>query len=615
MAQGNFFSELKRRNVYRLGAAYAVAAFVLIEVVSNVAPMFDLPSWIGRAITLVLIIGFPGVLCFAWVYEVTPEGLKRTADVVQGASIAPQTGQRLNIVIVALMVVLAGLLSYQQFAPARGTSAQTAAPAPGEGISIAVLPFVNLSGDPSQEFFSDGMTEEITSALAKIKTLRVVGRTSAFKFKGQNEDLRAIGQALGASHILEGSVRKEGNQIRVTGQLIKADDGTHVWTENYDRELKSVFAVQDEVARAIAAALHMPLGLAPDEWLVAHRAIDPESYQLYLRARALFRARGTAGNPLMASAGLLEQVIQKEPDFAPAWALLAAVYANAPQETPASRTGSADELRAVADQYLDKAEAAGRRAIELDPNSADAYAGAANARVFRGSYLEMEDLYRQALKLDPNNPEALHGLSQQLAGLGKRQEAKILRAQLMALEPLVPRYNRDFGRLLLSEGQTEAALAVFQALPPDFNERAALLAQVYASTGKYEQAADVLLSAPAGAFTAGAAEAGARLLKAAPKTVLSQELPDLPRSLSFIYVHVGATDRYVEASLRALERQVDAGYRIGFGVVLLDAALGNVHATARFKGLAQKAGLVEYWRARGWPDFCRPIGADDFECD
>jgi len=602
---GGLLSELKRRHILRAGAAYAVASFALIEVVSNVAPALRLPDWTLTFIIVLLAAGFPLAMLMLWMRELGPaDGANQTT--------------KFDWALMGALVIVLGFIGYDRIAATPGampapTNAAASASAAGS-ISIAVLPFVNLSSDPEQEFFSDGMTEEITSALAKVKTLRVVGRTSAFEFKGQNKDLRAIGQALGAGHILEGSVRKDGTQIRVTAQLIKTDDGTHVWTENYDRELKSVFVVQDEVARAIAGALHAPLGLAAGETLVAGRAMDPEIYQTYLRGKALFRARGTVGDPLTRAVGLLEKVIEREPDFAPAWALLAQVYANAPQETPSNRRGDVEELRVVADSFLTKAEGAGRRAIALDPLSSDAFAGAANAKVFRGSYVEMEDLYRQALKLDPYNPDALHGLSQQLAGLGKRQEAKVLRAQLMALEPLVPRFNRDAGRLLEADGRAEAALAVFQALPSDSLERAGNVARLYAALGRYQEAADTILGAPPGAFRPGAAEPAARLLRIAPKIAPAQELPELPSGLAFVYFHVGASDRFVESILDGLEFQLESGYRAGFGVVFQNST-ASVRASTRFKALARRAGLVDYWRARGWPDLCRPVGADDFACD
>jgi len=259
---GNLFAELKRRHIYRVAAAYAVVAWVLIQLVNNIAPALRLPEWTLTLVIVLLAIGFPIVLIFAWVRELAP---------AEGATEQAKTGPFDWALMGALVVVLAAV-SYEQLAPSRsaGVAQQagvTTNLANTVGISVAVLPFVNLSSDKEQEFFSDGMTEEITSALAKVPNLRVVGRTSAFQFKGENKDLRAIGQALSATHLIEGSVRKDGNEVRITAQLIKADDGTHLWTESYDRELKGIFAVQEGIAQSIAAALRVPLGLKPGDML------------------------------------------------------------------------------------------------------------------------------------------------------------------------------------------------------------------------------------------------------------------------------------------------------------------------------------------------------------
>src|ERR1700687_1741127 len=237
---GNFFAELKRRHIYRVAVAYAVVAWVLLQLVNNVTPLMRLPDWAGSFFLVVLVVGFPVALLFAWIHQLAP---------TDGAT-APATG-KLDWVLLGALVVFIAMVSYQQLAraPSVGTQqanvAPSATPQPG-GISIAVLPFSNLSGDAAQEFFSDGMTEEITAALAKVPGIRVIGRTSAFQFKGQNQDLRTIGQALSAGYLIEGSVRKAGDQVRITVQLIKADDGAPLWTEDYDLQLTKIFATQED---------------------------------------------------------------------------------------------------------------------------------------------------------------------------------------------------------------------------------------------------------------------------------------------------------------------------------------------------------------------------------
>src|SRR5262245_35221745 len=311
---GAFFAELKRRQMFRVAAAYAVVAWLILQVVNNIAPGLNLPNW---AITLVIVLlgaGFPLALLFCWIQHLAP------ADGAQ-----PHVKlNRLDWILAGGLVAVIALLLYQQLAPAGMTTAQDKSASQvnaGAGVSIAVLPLANLSGDTAQEFFSDGMTDEITSALAKVRDLRVVGRSSAFQFKGQGRDLRAIGQALAARYLIDGSVRREGDRVRITAQLIRADNGLNVWTESYDRQLTGVFAIQEEIAQAIAGALRVPLGLQQGERLVANRTEDTASYQDYLRAKALVRSRGL--QPLTDATVLLEQVVARDPNYAPAWSLLA----------------------------------------------------------------------------------------------------------------------------------------------------------------------------------------------------------------------------------------------------------------------------------------------------
>src|SRR5262245_58216664 len=380
-----FFAELKRRHMYRVAAAYAVVAWVLLQLVNNLAPALSLPSWVATTVVVLLAIGFPIALLFCWIQHLAP------AD----SAARQERASRLDWVLAGGIAAVIAIFLFQQFVPAgslQGTAKSNGEPAKSAsvsaGISLAVLPFVNLSSDKEQEFFSDGMTEEITSALAKVQNLRVVGRTSAFQFKGENKDLRAIGQALSATHLIEGSVRKDGNEVRITAQLIKADDGTHLWTESYNRELKGVFAMQEEIATAIASALRVPLGLREGQSLVANRTADTESYQDYLRARALVRGRGPLepGGPLTEAAKLLEQVVARDPSYAPAWGLLGQTYALAPNLTTAFVNGLPDEFRHMAAE-TEKAEAAAQQAIQLDPGNIDGHTALAFARTWRGDFV------------------------------------------------------------------------------------------------------------------------------------------------------------------------------------------------------------------------------------
>jgi TolB-like protein/tetratricopeptide (TPR) repeat protein len=608
----NFLAELKRRNIYRVGALYLVVAWVLLQLIANVAPILELPPWVARAFLLLLVIGFPLAILLAWTRE--PEG-----DPTQRA----MTG-RLDWALMGALVVVIALVMYQQFAPPRIAETQQASVAAARlnsaaqdgAISIAVLPFVNLSSDAEQEFFSDGMTEEITTALAKIPDLRVVGRTSAFQFKGRSQDLRAIGQALSATHLLEGSVRKEGNRLRITAQLIQSENGVHVWAENYDRELTGVFAIQEDIATAIAGALRTPLGLKPGERLVSSRTNNLEAYQEFLRLRAEFRARGVSPNFLPD----LEKLVARNPSFAPAWGLLAIRYVTIPSLDFAIWSRSAEETRRLVQGGILKSEQAAREAIRLDPKLAIGYGQLAYIETSRHNLVSAEDLIRQALALDPNDPDLLGFQGSLLARMGRLNEAVAFAEQARALEPLVPIYSTGLGHTLLANGKTDAAIKILEANRPtrppgQISFRNEILARAYAAAGRYTDAAETILAiVPQTRYGDGGqliVEA-ARLMRGAPLKTVSESLPVLPGRLNFVYAYVGAPDRMMEYPERALEVGL-AGSTVS--TLMFEPLMAPVRKTDRFKKWARTAGLVDYWRERGWPEFCRPVGADDFVCD
>jgi adenylate cyclase len=611
---GDFFAELKRRHVYRVAAAYVVVAWLILQVINNVAPGLNLPN---SAVTLVIVLlaaGFPIALIFAWIFDIKATG---PADVP-----APKANTTaLDFVLAGGLAAVIAIFAYEQVAAPGGRSVQRLAtgaaaapkPQPG-GISVAVLPFVNLSSDKEQEFFSDGMTEEITSALAKISNLRVVGRTSAFQFKGQNKDLTAIGQALHATHLIEGSVRKDGNEVRITAQLIQADDGTHLWTESYNRELKGVFAIQEEIATAIASALRVPLGLKEGQSLVVNRTPNTDSYEDYLRARALVRARGALepGGPLTEAAKLLEQVVARDPNYAPAWGLLALAYALAPNFSDALNNGSTDDIRRAEAQSLQQAELAAQQATRLDPNNVDGYTALALARHYRGAFVRAEDSFKQALSLDPGSPEALHLYGIMLANVGRSKDSLAMRLRLQAQEPLVPIFNQITALVLWLNRRNDEAIGILKASSPT-NVNRGWLAQVDASMGRYGEAADALREMTPGMFRPGVIEEAVRLLRSAPAPAASPQTTLSNRWPGFVYLYAGAPNEVLDF----YESLAEAGYpAIGnIPSFLWAPAYAPVRKTERFRAYARKAGMVDYWRERGWPDLCRPMAADDFVCD
>ena len=320
----SFIEELRRRNVFRVAVAYLVSAWVALQLADIVLESIEAPNWVIQAFMLAIGLGFVPALVFAWAFELTPEGIKKEKDVDRNKSITQETGQRMNRGIIVALTIAVALLLFDRFVPMGSPkpeegATQEVAAATTPAKSIAVLPFVNMSSDTEQEYFSDGISEEILNSLARVKELKVAGRTSSFAFKGQNQDLRQIGETLGVEHILEGSVRKSGAKVRITAQLIQVEDGFHLWSDTYDRELTDVFAIQDEIATAILGQLKAHLLDDGTQEEVAAIRTDSEAFDLYLLARQRMYER--MQKPLESASDLLDRVIEIDPNYAPWWAL------------------------------------------------------------------------------------------------------------------------------------------------------------------------------------------------------------------------------------------------------------------------------------------------------
>jgi TolB-like protein/DNA-binding SARP family transcriptional activator len=502
----------------------------------------------------------------------------------------------------ALAMVLFTLFAPASDPASTGQPATVIAATPTTAIALAVLPFANLSTEPEQEFFSDGLTEEITSALARVPDLKVVARTSAFEFKGKNVDIRTMGMQLGATHLIEGSVRKAGDRVRITAQLIRADDGTNVWSENYDRQLTDIFVIQEDIARAIAAAMRIPLGLRPGENLVNNRAIDPESYQQFLRGKAVL----LKGNAFSVDAlAILEPVVARNPNYAPAWERLAFGYH---RTIAGSRTLAPEAARNVRETFAPKREMAARRAIELDPASGAANMWQAFLETGPRKWVIWEDVISRVLQLDPNDPFALGNYAALLGMVGRVKDALRVRQQLVDLEPFIPGYSGNLADAMWVDGQSDAAIAIYkenlgragagaeQALP-----------RVYAALGRYKDAADTLSQFPSRGIPRELTATAERLLRSAPERASLETLPALGL-YGYIYLYVGAPDRALEFYEEAVRDFQDF-------LPLWHPSYAPMRKLERFKPIVRAAGLVDYWRERGWPEFCRPTTGDDFECE
>lgn len=463
------FEELKRRNVFKVGTAYVVLAWLLAQITDVFLEPFGAPDWVIKTILLVLMAGFPLALFFAWAFEMTPEGIKKEKDVDRSQSITHETGQKLNLAIIFILTLALGYFAFDKFmlAPERDAElvrtteeaqlvqAETAATVK----SIAVLPFVNMSDDAGNEYFSDGISEEILNSLARVKELKVAGRTSSFAFKGQSQDLRQIGDALGVEHILEGSVRKAGTTVRITAQLIQVEDGFHLWSDTYDRELNDVFAIQDEIATAILEQLKAHL-LDGEQVVVASTRTDSEAYDIYLLARQRMYER--TGPTLRSAADLLDRAIALDPAYAPAYAqrgIIAMLLSDGEGtygEIPHEQANAQGKL------YVDKA-------LQLDPLLAEGWAGLGlyyyGQPGATGAKEAIESL-EKALSINPNLIDASNWLHNTLQSTGNPSEARIVMMEMVERDPLYRPGVRNTINGYIAFGQQEEALAYLERVRP-----------------------------------------------------------------------------------------------------------------------------------------------------
>jgi TolB-like protein len=441
-----FIDELRRRNVFRVGIAYAIATWVLLQITEVITPILGLPDWAPKLIFVILAVGFVPALIFAWAFELTPEGIKKEKDVDRSESITHRTGRKLDFAIIAVLVLAVGLLLADRFSGEPAPDSQHVSDK-----SIAVLPFVNISSDKEQEYFSDGITEEILNSLASVKELKVAGRTSSFAFKGQNDDLRRIGDLLGVEHILEGSVRKSGATVRITAQLVQVEDGFHLWSETYDRELINVFAIQDEIATEILKQLKARL-LDEEGPVILSQRTDPEVYDLYLLAKQ--RLYGRTRHTIESAVELLDQAIAKDPDYAPAYA----------QRGIATMFLSDDSYGTIPNA---EALVQGKRfidtALEKDPQLAEAWAGLGLYHTNRPAEHEQAiDALTKALSINPNLINASNWLQSTLVASGNPRGALQILEQMTQRDPL---YRPQCGEPVQHVWSTRKSTGTDQPVP------------------------------------------------------------------------------------------------------------------------------------------------------
>ena len=464
-----FFAELKRRRVFRVMAVYGAAAFVVLQVADLLQEGLRLPESFLPFITATALLGFPVAIALAWAFDLTPEGMQRTGEAAPGELteiLSAPASKRWPAGLLALvgmiaLVVGAWYVGRQSASPADALGTEVAAaadaavatePAPE---SIAVLPFVNMSSDPEQEYFSDGISEELLNLLAQIPGLQVTSRSSAFSFKDKNLEIPEIARRLNVAHVLEGSVRKSGDQVRITAQLIDARSDTHLWSETWDRTLDDIFAVQDEIAADVAEQLQVELlGVKP-----VVRAIDPEAYALFLQARQL--AYQFTEESLDRSNELYRAALEIDPDYAAAWAGLSANYGN----QAAYGLGPLEESNRLARE-------AANRALEINPDFAPALAGLGAIEIWYDlDFGAAASHYSRALALDPTNPEILLGAVLLTEVLDRGAEAMEVYEYLIPRDPINPSLHSAMAFAYLNDGRYEESLESARttlSLSPEF---------------------------------------------------------------------------------------------------------------------------------------------------
>jgi TolB-like protein/tetratricopeptide (TPR) repeat protein len=596
-----------------------VVGWLLIQVGVAVLPTFEAPGWVLKVFVALIFAGLPIALIFAWAFELTPDGIKPTQAVATNESITATTARRLDYAIVAGLAVVALMIVADRLMPQNPGAQAAAATHTAGAASVAVLPFIDLSPNGDQEFFSDGISEEILNVLVRIPDLKVAGRTSSFSFKGKNDDLREIGTSLGVDHVLEGSVRKSGTKLRITAQLIRSSDGFHMWSETYDRELTDVFDIQDDIAKAVANELALSLGLKSGESLVIDRTKDIGAYEKYLKARQLYFARGA--DNLDAALLLLNEVVARDPGFAPAWALIGNTYVvyDAYQASYPPK-GDWRQWRAIG-------TAAAERAIALDPENADAHVSLGSLLIYSGDLIKGTAELDNAVQLAPDNAAALDSAAQSLFALGYRDEARKLAQRAVNNDPLVAIYRNTLGYTTRFTWPTEdvsdpsdEALRQFakaREIDPDLIYGYGNAYRNLLNQKKFDEAEAMFKRAiDRGVVPKAAMKDVTRLLAAAKQgeagePTLREMYADPELNPNRLFDIADLLDD-PDLAVAAMQPIWESEYQIEPQLFIYRPV--GLYQHPAWKAQVRKYGVLDLWKSRGFPNWCKPVGADDFEC-
>lgn len=576
----SFLTELRRRNVFRIAATYVVASWIIIQVVTSISAPLNFPDWFEAAVIVLLIIGFPIAILLAWAFELTPDGIKATPS--EETSAAPKL-RILDTALVIGLVAVAAAVVWAQLSPeidGAGSSATSSA-----DISVAVLPFVDMSQTGDQAYFGDGIAEEIINELTGFEGLHVASRSSSFAYRDRVMDLRSVGKALNVSTVLEGSVRKDGDRIRVTAQLINSADGYHLWSDTFDRELKGIFAIQEQIAAATAGALGVQLGVGDSNAFQGAGTTNFEAYEAYLQRD-------------------YERAIELDPNYAAAWArqgirIASLQWQNMPED--------ASSIRENAFGYIS-------HALELDPESGIAHGRLATLAYGFGNWQEAEESYAESLEFNRNQDNLVSYANMLLrSGRIRRSQAVFEEAELVELSPSPPNRLRNSSNI--AAGDFEAARVM--AVQFRDNRRFDTELHIALNDGSIDDVRKALAAMPN-------TIAGIELYGPVLEYLNSPEharghLETLLANSDLVwpskYHDIGLLAAFLgdpELALEALSREIPHT-TVRFAT-LWYPVMGEVRSLTRFKTLVEQVNLVEYWRTYGWADSCRPLGSEDFEC-
>ncbi len=582
----SLFSELRRRNVHRMALLYLGAAWLIMQVVDLLIDRGPLPESIGPITLTVLAIGFPIALIISWFYELTPEGISLDTDEELAESATGFTGRRVDFVIISLLAAAVLVFAYDKW----WTSG------PPEH-SIAVLPFENMSDDPGQEYFSDGISEELLNLLAKIPELSVISRTSAFSYKGKDIRLSEIARELNVAHVLEGSVRKAGNTVRITAQLIDVRTDTHLWSESYDRELEDIFAVQDEISGHIVRALKVTLGAGKQEVMAPAQkpTEDLEAYDQYLRGRYFWQRRGE-GN-IRQAIELFERATALDPQFARAWSSLATAHA--------TLWFYSDVTKA---EGYPLAVSAAHKALALDDTLAEAYAVLGEAAyLLDRKWSEGEAYFLRAIANEPKNATIHHWYSDLLGQVGRHREG--LKECLIAyqLDPVNPPTIATLVRHYSILNDT-SNVQIYGAIAWDLGRGDGLYELIWAHVRLEEFDRAIDLAEQFDEFAK---------LPLSPTTLFVEAMRDAakrPLFLKMLAEHESTLPYYISILGYVTFGRIDDAYRLanlfprGPLQLYWRPEMAPFRRDPRFENLVTELGLLDYWHENGWPDACLPEG-------